>query len=109
MGELEETGKLLVSDSNTTVVDKVAHTPGAIGSVTVAVLNLLVKPLGIKGVSATEQNVLAGRYTFWSFEHMYTLQNGVNATTAFLDFMQTPEIQQQAQSLGSIPVSHFRE
>jgi len=109
LGGLEETGKPLVSDSNTTVVDAVAHTPGAIGYVTIAVLNPLVKPVGLDGTSATEQNILAGRYTFWSFEHMYTLQNGVNATTAFLDFMQTPEIQRLAQNLGYIPVSHLRQ
>jgi ABC-type phosphate transport system substrate-binding protein len=36
---------------------------------------------------------------------MYTLQNGINATTAFLDFMQTPQIQQLAQQLGYISVS----
>ena len=41
---------------------------------------------------------------FWGYEHMYTLDNGVDATTAFLDFMQSSQVQSLAQQLGYISI-----
>ncbi len=93
------------SDSSTAIVDAVAHTPGAIGYAAVTALNSTVKSISLNGVSANQQNIQNGTYSFWGFEHMYTLQNGINATTAFLDFMQTPQIQQLALQLGYISVN----
>jgi phosphate transport system substrate-binding protein len=104
LGGAEESGTPLTSDSSTGVLDVVAHTPGAIGYVTTILINPTVRAIGIDSVSATAQNIKAGRYKFWGYEHMYTLENGINATTAFLDFMQTPTIQQLAQKMGYIPV-----
>lgn len=105
LGGAEESGTALTSDSSTTVLDAVAHTPGAIGYVPTYLVNATVHAIGIDGVPATAQTIKAGTYKFWGFEHMYTLDNGVSATTAFLDFMQTPAIQQLAQHLGYISVS----
>ena len=105
LGGLEESGPTLTSDSSTTVLDAVAHTPGAIGYVTTTLVNPTVKAIGIDGVSATEHNIQSGKYKFWGYEHMYTLDNGIDATTAFLDFMQSAQIQRLAQKLGYIPVT----
>jgi len=105
LGGAEESGTALSSDSSTSVLDAVAHTPGAIGYVPTYLINSTVQAIGIDGVSATAQTIKAGQYKFWGYEHMYTLENGVSATTAFLDFMQTPAIQQLAQKLGYISVS----
>lgn len=105
LGGAEESGIPLTSDSSTGLLDVVAHTRGAIGYVTTTLINPTVRAIGIDGVRATAQNIKAGRYKFWGYEHMYTLENGINATTTFLDFMQTAEIQQLAQKLGYIPVS----
>jgi len=104
MGGEQEMGQS-VADASTVVIDTVAHTPGAIGYVTTSLVNSTVKAIDLDGVSATAQNVQAGKYRFWGFEHMYTLQNGINATTAYLDFMQTPQIQQLALNLGYISAS----
>ena len=101
MGGAQEVGQP-VADASTTVIDAVAHTPGAISYVTTSLVNSTVKAIDLDGVSATSQNVQAGKYRFWGFEHMYTLQNGINATTAYLDFMQTSQIQQLAVKLGYI-------
>lgn len=100
-----EAGNPLTSDSSTTVLDMVAHTPGAISYITTTLVNPTVKAIDLDGISATEQNVKSGAYRFWGFEHMYTLQNGVDNTTRFLDFMQTAPIQQLAQNLGYLPVT----
>ena len=105
LGGAVETGTPLTSDSSTGVIKVVAHTPGAIGYVTTTLINSTVRALGIDGVTATAQNIKAGQYKFWGYEHMYTLENGINATSAFLDFMQTPAIQQLAKKMGYIPVS----
>lgn len=101
LGTTAEVGQP-VADASTVVIDTVAHTPGAIGYTSVATINSTVKSVDIDGISATAQNIQDGKYRFWGFEHMYTLQNGIDATTAFLDFMQTPKIQQLAVSLGYI-------
>ncbi|HEX3639910.1 MAG TPA: substrate-binding domain-containing protein [Ktedonobacteraceae bacterium] len=105
MGGAQQVGVPQTSDSSTTIIDTVAHTPGAVGYVAVTSINPTVKAVSLNGVNAEEQNVKNGTYPFWGYEHMYTLQNGINATTAFLDFMQTPQIQQLAQQLGYISVS----
>ncbi len=104
LGGAQEAGTPQTSDSSTTIIDAIAHTPGAIGYAAVTSLNPTVKAINLNGVSANEQNIKNGTYPFWGFEHMYTLQNGINATTAFLDFMQTSQIQQLAQQLGYISV-----
>lgn len=105
LGGAAESGHPLTTDSSTSVLHAVAHTPGAIGYVTTVLVNSTVHTIGIDGVTATIQNIKAGRYKFWGYEHMYTLENGINATTAFLDFMLTAEAQQLAQKLGYLPVS----
>ena len=105
LGGAEESGNALPSDSSTSVLDAVAHTPGAIGYIPTYLVNSTVRAIGIDGVSATAQTIKVGKYKFWGFEHMYTLDNGLSATTALLDFMQTPAIQQLAQQLGYISVN----
>ncbi len=104
LGGGNENGNPMSTDSSTAVLDAVAHTSGAIGYVTTTVANSTVRTLAIDGVSPTTQNIQSGKYKFWGYEHMYTLQNGVDATTAFLDFMQSPQVQSLAQQLGYINV-----
>ena len=105
LGGAEESGHPLTTDSSTSVINAVAHTPGAIGYVTTVLVNPTVHVVGIDGVTATVQNIKAGRYKFWGYEHMYTLENGISAATTFLDFMLTAEAQQLARKLGYLPVS----
>ncbi len=104
MGGGQEIGQPVV-DASTVVIDTVAHTPGAISYVTTSLINSTVKAINLDGISPTIQNIQAGKYRFWGFEHMYTLQNGIDATTAYLSFMQTPQVQQLAVSLGYISAS----
>jgi phosphate transport system substrate-binding protein len=105
LGGAVESGHPLTTDSSTGVINAVAHTPGAIGYVTTVLVNPTVHAVGIDGVTATAQNIKAGRYKFWGYEHMYTLENGINATNSFLDFMLTTQAQRLAQKLGYLPAS----
>ena len=50
-------------DSTGTVMANVAATPGAIGYVSLDVLNETVVALAIDGVEATEENIAAGAYS----------------------------------------------
>jgi phosphate transport system substrate-binding protein len=104
LGGVQEAGSPLTTDSSTAILDQVAHTRGAIGYLTTIATNSTVKTLSIDGVSPTVQNIQAGKYKFWGYEHMYTLQNGMNATTQFLEFMQSSQVQQLAKQLGYISV-----
>jgi phosphate transport system substrate-binding protein len=110
LGGRDEGGqiKLLHTDSSTTVRDTVAQTPGAIGYVARAYLNSSVHELGIGGFMATEQNIATGHYSFWSYEHMYTLGDTNPVLKAYLDFMLTPTVQQLAQRLSYIPISEMK-
>ena len=110
LGGRDEGGqiKLLKTDSSTTVRDTVAQTPGAIGYVARAYLNSSVHELGVDGFMATEQNIATGHYSFWSYEHMYTLGDTNLVLKAYLDFMLTPTVQQLAQRLSYIPIGEMK-
>jgi phosphate transport system substrate-binding protein len=95
------------------VVNKVAQTPGAIGYLAASVLNAQVKAITINGAQASLANIEAGRYTFWSYEHMYTLntlnqKNGI-LIDDFLSFMLSSQVQPQIASLHYLSISelHF--
>ena len=104
----DEIGTLLTSDSSATVLNKVATTRGAIGYLAVSVLNSSVHPIAIDGQNATLQNIEAGRYSFWGYEHMYTLGEGNPLVAAFLSFMLTPQIQRVALELKYIPIAGIK-
>nr|BBH93810.1 phosphate-binding protein [Thermogemmatispora argillosa] len=105
LGGRDEKGKLLQTDSSVTVRETVAHTPGAIGYLALSVLTPAVRVLAIEGAKPTLANIVAGRYIFWSYEHMYTLGDNNPLLSAFLDFMLSEPVQQEAQRLGYIPIA----
>ncbi|QBD82554.1 phosphate ABC transporter substrate-binding protein [Ktedonosporobacter rubrisoli] len=108
LGGRDEKGTLLKTDSSATVLDVVARTPGAIGYLALSVLTPKVHALAISGVMPTLDNITTGRYLFWGYEHMYSLDDNNATISAFLDFMLTPEVQQQAQQMGYIPIARMR-
>ena len=108
-GRDEGTGnQVLQKDSSTAVHDKVAQTPGAIGYLAQSVVDNKVHPIAIDGKSATKDNIITGSYTFWSYEHMYTLGDDNPIVAAFLDFMLSSTIQQLAQHDGYIPIGDMK-
>lgn len=108
LGGLDEKGKFLQSDSSTLVRDTVAKTPGAIGYLALSVLNNSVHSMAINNQSPTQDNIAAGRYVFWAYEHMYTLGDDNPLIAAFLDFMLSKQVQQQAQKLRYIPIDAMK-
>lgn len=108
LGGRDENGTLLTTDSSQTVRDTVAKTPGAIGYLAVSVLDPTVKAIAIDGQSASPANIEAGRYAFWGYEHMYTLDDTNHPIVDFLNFMLTDEVQHLAQQLGYIPIANMK-
>jgi len=108
LGGLDEKGTLLKTDSSTTVRETVSKTPGAIGYLALSVLDNSVHAVAINNQLPTQENIAAGRYTFWSYEHMYTLGDDNQLLATFLDFMLTQTVQQQAQKLRYIPINAMK-
>jgi phosphate transport system substrate-binding protein len=98
----------LQKDSTAAVHDKVAQTPGAIGYLGLAAVDKNVHPIAIGGKSATKENIVAGSYTFWSYEHMYTLGDDNPVVSAFLEFMLSPAVQELAQKDSYIPIGDMK-
>jgi phosphate transport system substrate-binding protein len=109
LGGRDEKGTLLKTDSSVEVRNTVAHTPGAIGYLALSVLNSQVRAISIDGQQPTQASIAAGRYSFWSYEHMYTLGDSTNKVQeAYLEFMLTPAVQQLAQKMGYIPIASMK-
>lgn len=99
-------GNVLTTDSTTTVHDIVAQTPGAIGYLVQAAVDNKVHPIAIDGKNATKANIIAGTYTYWSYEHMYTLGDDNPIVSAFLDFMLlSPTVRELISQKSYIPIS----
>ena len=107
LGGLDEQSNLEAINSSQDLVKAVASTPGAIGYLAVSVLDSQVHTVSINGYEANAQNIEDGNYPFWSYEHMYTLNITIGSPVdAFLSFMLTSQVQQQATTLHYISISN---
>ncbi|MDQ0658952.1 phosphate ABC transporter substrate-binding protein [Paenibacillus sp. W2I17] len=96
-------------DSSGNVKKLVSETPGAIGYLALSYLDDSLQVLKYEGVEATVENVEAGTYPVWAYEHMYTKGKPDAATQAFLDYILSDEIQQNdVTELGYIPMSGMK-
>ncbi|WP_018750435.1 phosphate ABC transporter substrate-binding protein [Paenibacillus sanguinis] len=96
-------------DSSGTVKKLVGETPGAIGYLALSYLDESVKAVKYEGVEANEENVANGSYPVWAYQHMYTKGEPNEVAKAFLDYMVSPEIQENdVVELGYIPASKMQ-
>lgn len=88
------------------VAQKVARTAGALTYVSLAVTSAAhVRVLALNRALPTPQNVLQGRYTFWSVEHLYASAPASAQALAYVQFFQvTQEVKRLAQ-VGALPLS----
>ena len=92
------------TDVSQAIHDAVATTPGAISYISKAYVDDQVKAIAIGGFDASATNIRSGNYTFWSYEHMYTLDDTKPLIAAFLAFMTSPQVQQIAQTKQYLPI-----
>ncbi|MEW4372046.1 phosphate ABC transporter substrate-binding protein [Paenibacillus kandeliae] len=102
----EDPAGSIQQDSSGTVKKLIAETPGAIGYLALSYLDDSVAELSYDGVEPTVENVEAGKYPIWAYEHMYTKGEPDASTKAFLDYMLSDEVQKSdVTELGYIPIS----
>ncbi|HTK11746.1 MAG TPA: phosphate ABC transporter substrate-binding protein [Ktedonobacteraceae bacterium] len=108
LGGRDERYKPLNTDSSVEVLSRVAKTPGAIGYLALSVANSSVHTIALNQQQPTVNAISNGTYSFWGYEHMYTMGDDNAAINAYLDFMLTPQVQQLAQKLGYIPIGSMK-
>jgi phosphate transport system substrate-binding protein len=95
----QTTGVLVQKNTSVDVVDFVRHEYGAIGYIAVPLVDSSVRTVPLDGVSPTPENILNGKYSFWSYEHVYTLDENRSLISAFLNFLSGSEVQDLVSQL----------
>jgi phosphate transport system substrate-binding protein len=81
-------------DSSNTVKKLIKETPGAVGYLAFSYFNDdSVTPLSIDGVEPKDENVQNGKFPIWAYEHSYTKGEPKDLTKAFLEYMQSEDVQ----------------
>ena len=98
----------VIEDATGTVVSIVKTTPGAVSyAVFAGTRNVpgLVE-VSLDGVAPNDDNVIVGKYPFWSYEHMYTNGPPNKEVSRFLAFVQSRR--DLLNKLGYIPMSSMK-
>lgn len=96
-------------ESNGTVRQIVASTPGTISYVSFSYVNEDVEALSVDGVTPTPENVTTNAWVIWAYEHMYTNGEPTGLTKEFLDYMLSEDVQGSLiEALGYIPSTDMK-
>lgn len=107
-GKEEASGQALTEDNNGTVLKTVADTEGAISYLAIPYLDTTVKALKLDGVEATNANIMTGKYSVWSYEHMYTKGPATGLAKAFIDYILSSDCKEIINKLKYIPMSEMK-
>jgi phosphate transport system substrate-binding protein len=75
---------------------------GAVSYLALSYLSPDLKAFSYDGHAPTPENIAAGTYPIWSYEHLYTHGPATGAVRAFIDFVTSPEFQNDV-----LPRMHF--
>jgi phosphate transport system substrate-binding protein len=101
-------------DNSGALVLKLKQTKGAISYLALSFADPDLLLFGIKSdagvVSPTPESITAGTYPIWSYEHMYTKGEPTGVAKQFLEYMLSPEFQEQVLPTvkGFIPASKMK-
>lgn len=85
---LSESG--LTEDATGTVVSVVKQTPGSVSYAAFSGTHgQAVNEVSIEGVAPTDENIIAGKYPIWSYEHMFTNGPATGEVAKFIAFVQS--------------------
>lgn len=80
----------LTEDATGTVVSVVKQTPGAISYAAFSgTRSAGLNELAVDGVAPTDDNIIAGKYPVWSYEHMFTNGAPTGEVSRFIAFVQS--------------------
>ncbi|QAT40123.1 phosphate ABC transporter substrate-binding protein [Clostridium sp. JN-9] len=108
-GKDEKAGLGIMQDANGSVEKSIASTKGSISYLALSYLTedvkKNVKMVRIDGVEASKENIISGKYPFWSYEHMYTKGEASGLAKTFIDYMTSADNKALVERLGYIPVT----
>ncbi|WP_097025575.1 phosphate ABC transporter substrate-binding protein [Clostridium peptidivorans] len=111
-GKNEKEGLGTTQDSSGTVEKTITSTPGSISYLALSYLTeekrQNLKLIKIDNVEATKENIVAKKYPFWSYEHMYTKGEATGLTKAFIDYMMSDENKAVVEKLGYISANEIK-
>lgn len=93
------------TNSNGIMRQTVGSTPNSIGYISYGYLNSSVKPLQLNGVTGNLTNALNSTYPLGRYLHMFTKGSPTGATKAFIDFVISPDFQNNTVSKDYIPLT----
>lgn len=101
-GNEEASNTSMETDDSGVLLTNVKSTNGAIGYVALSYLtgDAGVETVAIDDVEPTLENTYSGKYSVWTFEHMYTKGEPNEVTKAFLDYITGDEYGDQMEKLG---------
>lgn len=101
-GNEEASNTSMETDDSGVLLTNVKSTNGAIGYVALSYLtgDAGVETVAIDDVDPTLENTYSGKYSVWTFEHMYTKGEPNEVTKAFLDYITGDEYGDQMEKLG---------
>lgn len=101
-------------DNSGALVAKLKQTRGAISYLALSFKDPELVTLPLKGdkgpVEPTTETITSGAYPIWSYEHMFTKGEPTGATKSLLDFILSPEFQNETLPTvkGFIPVTQMK-
>ncbi|MCR6515892.1 phosphate ABC transporter substrate-binding protein [Clostridium sp. LY3-2] len=112
--ELENDSIGATQDSNGAVLNAMKQNEGAVSYVALSYMNTeeaknSLDLVSIDKVEATAQNIIDGKYDFWSWGHMYTKGEAQGLTKEFIDFVGSDKNKESIESLGMIQGSSIKE
>ena len=113
-GVIENDNVATPQETNQEVVDAVRNTPGAIGYVSLPVIQPVaesgVQVLAIDGVAPDIAGARLGHYRFWGIEHIYTKGPAGGLAAAFIAYLQSSAIQAEMfKARGFMPRADIPE
>ena len=106
-GADEAQGLALTEESSGAIKKALADNEGSISYLALSYVDSSVKVLKYEGVEPTADNVKAGKYPIWSYEHMYTKGEATGAAKAFIDYMMSDEFKPAIVEMGYIANSEM--
>lgn len=93
------------TNSNGIMVQKVGSTPNAIGYTSYGYLNSTVTALKLDGVTGNLTNALNNTYPLGRYLHMFTKGKATGATEAYINFVLSPDFQNNTVAKDYITIS----
>lgn len=101
-GASEASTSALETDDSGTLVQTLKDNVGAIGYVAYSYIlkNPEIMGVAIDGNEPTLDNMYAGKYHVWGYEHMYTKGEATSPSKEFLEYMTSSQFEEKVESLG---------